>query len=144
MPPDLSQLVNRCTSLRAHVKLTSMVYSHSSAHFGNSLIMFYSSGNHMSSPVPGSITYIYEEAGSLAFAVQRQCTVPDDRNNADVFAAYPHFPAKLYSSMFSKTLESVQIGWIVGHYAWWVLEEGIAVVLSLSRVGTLFSVMQLC
>ena len=106
--------------------------------------MFYSSGNHMSSPVPGSIRYIYEEAGSLVFAVRRQCTVPDDGNNADIFAAYPHFPAKLYSSMFSETLESVQIGWIVGHYARWVLEEGIAVVLSLSRVGTLFSVMQLC
>ena len=94
--------------------------------------MFYSSGNRMSSLVPGSIMYKYEEAGLLAFAVQKQCTVPDDGNNADVFAAYPHFPVKLYSSMFSKTLESVQIGWIVGHYAWWVLEEGIAVVLSLS------------
>jgi hypothetical protein len=138
VPPDLRPLVNRCTSLRAHVKLAGVVYSRSSAHFGNFLVMFYPSGNHMSSPVPGSIKYIYEEAGSLIFAVRRQCTLPADGNNADAYATYPHFPAKLYSSAFSETLESVQIGWIVGHYARWMLEEDIVVVLSLSQVGTFF------
>ncbi|KAG8215098.1 hypothetical protein J3R82DRAFT_8542 [Butyriboletus roseoflavus] len=117
VPSDLQRLVNRCTSLHAHIKLAGMVYS-----------------NRLLSPVPGSIKYIYETAAVLMFAIQRQCTLPADGNSADIFAAYPHFPAKLYSSALCDVLESVQIGWVTGHYAQWVLKEDFVVVLSLSWI----------
>lgn len=136
-PVDLQPLTNQCKAvLRAHVKHGGVVYSRSSTHVGNSLILFYPLGNRSSMPIPGSIKYIYKVDDSLAFAVQRQCTLAATESRNDIFAAHPHFPAKLYSSTLARNLEHVKISWVLGHYARWAVSDSQVVVLSLCRVRT--------
>ena len=67
----------------------------------------------------------------MAFAVQRQ---RQSTLAADVFAAYPHFPAKLYSTQLIENLEHVKIPWVMSHYASWVVSPREVVVLSLCQV----------
>ncbi|KIJ57971.1 hypothetical protein HYDPIDRAFT_44688 [Hydnomerulius pinastri MD-312] len=138
LPRDLQALIGRRSAvLRAHVKHHDSVgvfYSRSSTHIGNSLVLFYPRGDRSSRPVPGSIKYIYEDEGSILFAVRRQHPLTARASEpADVFAAYPHFPAKLYSAVLEETLECVRISWVAGHYARWALSAETVVVLSLCR-----------
>ncbi|KAI9464872.1 hypothetical protein HD554DRAFT_2026214, partial [Boletus coccyginus] len=71
--PDLRELTNqRMMVLHAHLRHAGVVYSQSSSHVGNSQILFYPQGNWSLQPVPGTIKYIYQADGSLAFAVRRQ------------------------------------------------------------------------
>ena len=74
LPDDLRQLTRQSTAiLRANIKHSSgVIYSQSSTHLGNSLILFYPRGDCSSSLVPGSIKYIYRDGESFIFAVQRQ------------------------------------------------------------------------
>jgi hypothetical protein len=110
VPQDLFRLIHqRSAVLHAHVKHAGVVYSHSSTHIGNSLIMFYPQGSHTSSPVPGCIKYIYGSEGTLTFAVQQQCLLPVLDTEQDPFSMYPHFSAKLYSSAMSDDLEIVHL-----------------------------------
>lgn len=67
----------------------------------------------------------------MAFAVQRQ---RQSTLAADVFAAYPHFPAKLYSTQLIENLEHVKIPWVMSHYASWIVSPREVVVLSLCQV----------
>lgn len=53
----------------------------------------------------------------------------------DPFAAFPHFPVKLYSSNIEEKLESIQVAWVTGHYARWPLLKEFVVVLPLSRIS---------
>ncbi|KAF9233016.1 hypothetical protein BU15DRAFT_54426 [Melanogaster broomeanus] len=136
LPDDLQQLIGQCRGvLRANVKHSAGVfYSRSSMHLGNSLIFFYSRGNRSLPPVPGSIKYIYQDGESFLFAVQRQRPLSEKSKVTDAFSAYPHFPAKVYSSDLEDTLESVQCSWVSSHYARWALFPGAVVVLSLCKV----------
>ncbi|KAI5993442.1 hypothetical protein EDD15DRAFT_2437983 [Pisolithus albus] len=64
-PEDLYHIVHqRTVVLRAHLRHEGVIYSRSSTHIGNSLIMFYPQGVRTSSPVPGSIKYIFGSAAS--------------------------------------------------------------------------------
>jgi hypothetical protein len=63
---------------------------------GNSLIHFYPHGDTTKLPIPGSIKYIFEHEGKMAFAVQRQ--LPARQDVVDPCEPYIHFPIKLYSS----------------------------------------------
>ena len=136
VPRDLRALIGQCTAvLRAQLHAHGVYYCRSSTHIGNSLILFYPSGNYTLSPVPGSIKYIYESNRSWHFAVQRQRPLLASRViTADPFTIYPHFPAKLYSSILEDRLESVQVGWVTSHYAQWAISSEQVVVLSLCRV----------
>ncbi|KIK17112.1 hypothetical protein PISMIDRAFT_112120, partial [Pisolithus microcarpus 441] len=86
-----------------------------STHLGNSLILYYPNGNRASPAIPGCIIYIYEHNHFLHFAVWRQCVLPTSMS--DPYAAYPHFPAKMYLSALSKRLEHVETSWVVSYYA---------------------------
>ncbi|KAI6019758.1 hypothetical protein F5J12DRAFT_716629, partial [Pisolithus orientalis] len=110
-------------------------YSRSSSHIGNLLILFYPSGNQSFPPDPGSIKYIYQFRDSFIFAVQRQHPLTTGKKESmDPFTQYPHFLAKLYSSMLKETLESIRCSWVSGHYAHWAVSSDTAVVCSLCRV----------
>lgn len=141
VPCELQDVVGQQTAvLRAHVKdKTGVVYSRASTHLGNSLILFYPWGDHLSKPVPGSIKYIYEEDDSFVFAVRRQLPLLSVgiETSSDPFSAYPHFPARLYSAVLQEILEYVRFSWVVGHYARWAVSDDRVVVLNLSRVRRL-------
>ena len=132
VPPELRELVPQSkTVLRAHLRHAGVVYSRSSTNIGNSQILFYPCGDRSLSPIPGVIQHIYEVEGCMAFAVQRRRT-----SAADVFAAYPHFPAKLYSTQLMENLEHVKVSWVMSHYASWAVSPREVVVLSLCQVCT--------
>ena len=134
VPQDLYGLIHQCSAvLHAHIRHEGVVYSQSSIHLGNSLIMFYSKGCCTSSPVPGSIKYIYRCNDRLTFAVERQS--PLQEKHQDPFLIYPHFPAKLYSSVMSDSLEVVCLSWVVSHFARWAVANNCVVVLSLCWVS---------
>jgi len=139
VPPDLGEFVCLCrTVLRAHLRHAGVVFSRSSTNVGNSQIMFYPSGDQSLQAVPGLIKYIFEgDDGSMAFAVQWQEALRRN-GEGDPFAAYPHFPAKLYSAQASEKLEKVKILWVVSHYACWAISEEV-VVLSLCHVSSCIS-----
>lgn len=133
VPRDLFRLTHQRTAvLRAHVRHEGVVYSRSSTHVGNSLIMFYPQGYLSASPIPGSIKYIFGDNGLLTLAVQRQLPLPS-RKQHDPFASYPHFPAKLYSSVVSDDLETVRLSWVVSHFSRLAVTDDRVVVLSLCR-----------
>ncbi|KAI9463750.1 hypothetical protein HD554DRAFT_2206411 [Boletus coccyginus] len=114
---DLFRLTHQCIAvLHAHLKREGVIYSRSSMHIGNSLVLFYPKGDYNSSPVPGSIKYIYGSNGILTFTVQRQRPLLHG-GQCDPFATYVHFPAKLYSSTVSDDLEIVKLSWVVSHFA---------------------------
>ena len=113
------------TRLRHH----GIIYTISSTHLGNSLILFYLYSNKSKSLIPGCIKFIFEQ-GQLVFAVQRQLEAA--QGILDPFEPYPHFLAKLYSSCLSEELEVVHVDWVLCHFARWQISSEHIVVLSLS------------
>lgn len=133
IPKDLRALT-RGADVELHARLhhRNIIYSRSSTHLGNSLIFFYPGGDKSAKPVPACIKYIFSKQGALALAVQRQRPAPV--GTTDPFTRYPYFPAKLYSSKLSNTLETVQVDWIMCHFVRWQLSSDLSVVLMLPRV----------
>lgn len=133
VPSDLRPLVKGTkASLRARLQLNHVFYTTSSAHLGNSLVLFYLHSDRSEPPIPGSIKYIFLQDGQWIFAVQRQCAAQD--GIVDPFKVYTDFPAQLYSSGSTNKVEAVQVDWVMCHFAWWEISSGHVVVLSLSRV----------
>jgi hypothetical protein len=122
-------------TLMARVRYNGIIYSTAKTHEGNSLVQFYPHGDMATSPIPGSIRHIFREGENTYLAVQRQ--LPADNAVLDPFVHYPYFPAKLYSSRLSQTLELVHLDWISAHYARWNFTPDHAIVLSLNRVCAL-------
>jgi hypothetical protein len=116
----------------ARVRHNGIIYSTAKTHKGNSLVQFYPRGNRDSSPIPASIKHIYRDGKKTYLAIHRQ--LPADNAIIDPFALYPYFPAKIYSSQLSPTLELIQLDWIFSHYAQWNISTDHSVVLSLNRV----------
>jgi hypothetical protein len=134
VPNDLRDIVKGPkVGLRARITHNRVSYTRSSTHVGNSLIYFYSNGDRTSSPIPGSIRYIYRTKG-WSLAVQRQLPLTD--GTADPFRHYPHFPARLYSSHLAEQLEMVEADWVMCQFARYCISSNHAVVLSLSKVNT--------
>lgn len=134
IPEELRPLTrNGMSQLRARVHHNGYIFSTSSTHLGNSLVYFYPGGNRQSSPVPASIKHIFTREGSILYAVQRQLNVPE--GTLDPFKAYPHFPAKLYSTQLGQSIEAVNPEWVMCHYARCDITESTAVVLALSQVS---------
>lgn len=134
IPADLRSLVYG-EGIRRHARIQhdGVVYSSSSTHLGNSLIYFYPCGKRHTSPVPGSIKYIFSRNDKVAYAVQRQ--LQSGGEVIDPFRSYPDFPAKIYSSTLSTDLELVDPEWVMSHYARWDYTPGHVVVVSLSKVS---------
>ncbi|KAG2746130.1 hypothetical protein P692DRAFT_201719053, partial [Suillus brevipes Sb2] len=104
---------------------------------GNSQVLFYPQGDRLSSPVPSSIQHIYATpTGELVFAVHRQLPLDRHDHTIDPFSVYPNFPAKLYSSSFSNSLETIKVSWVISHFARWQISSDHVVALSLCRVST--------
>jgi len=120
--PDHLKPVIRGTqiALRATHIVNGVIYSRSSTHIGNSLIVFYPGGNRSSCAVPGSIQHImFYSNNVVVFVVQRQVSAPPSQ--LDPYADYPHFPAQIYSNSLSPKLEIVRPDWVVSHYARWAI-----------------------
>lgn len=120
----------------ARFKLGGSLFCRQSTHVGNSLVVFYLPGS--STPIPGSIKYIFEERGQMRFAVQRQ--LPADSDVVDPFRHYPHFPARLYSKDLDPNLEIVNPAAVVSHFVRWRFSKDHAVVLMLMKVKFLLHV----
>ena len=131
LPADLATLVNCAKGhLYAHHRRDKkLVYSRLSTHIGNSLIVYYPKGDASSSPVYGSIQYIFSVDKEVRFAVHchRPAVV-----SFDPFALYPHFPAKLCSSTMTE-LVVVDIDWVITHFVRWPFTGDYVVVLPLYR-----------
>ena len=131
-PSDLFPLVSQShVVLHARYTFGGVVFSRHSTHMGNSLIIFYPSGNLQLFPVPGSIKYIFEHVGHVHFAVQQQLP---SKHGADPFHHYPHFLAQLYSCCMSDSLEMIHPAWVLSHYAWWRFSPQCDVILTLAQV----------
>ena len=131
IPDELRLLVKRNCTLRARHRHNGVVYAISSAHMGNSLVLFYANGKTGSSIIPGCIQYIVSQEKRLIFAVRRH--LPANGSLVDPFNPYPHFPAKLYCSNLAKELELVPADGIIGHFARWPISSSHVVILHLSR-----------
>ena len=128
----LKNVSKKTVFLHARAKLRGVVYARSETHEGNSLVLFYPNGDRSSKPIPGCIKYIYSLDGHhYSFAVRRQLQPGQVR---DAYALYPYFPAEVYSTQFSESLEVVRGDWIFCHYARWQFSSEHVVVLNLSRV----------
>lgn len=133
LPSDLRNATNLLkASLMARCRFRGFIYSRSSTHLGNSLVLFHKGGDRRLSPVPGCIKHIYRHQSTTYLAVQRYEDI--EHGTADPFAKYPYFPAKLYSSTLADPLEIIQPEWIHSHFALWEFSPSQVVVLSLSHV----------
>jgi hypothetical protein len=131
IPSELQRLVTGQIRLQARCKHQGVMYSRSSTHLGNSLVLFHPNGIG-SDEVPGTIKYIFETTNKeIFFAVQRHLDVPHDL--PDPYEPYPYFPAKLYQSCLAE-MELVKVDWVVSHFARWTMTPDVVVVLSLSKV----------
>ncbi|KAF8231457.1 hypothetical protein L208DRAFT_1040431, partial [Tricholoma matsutake] len=109
-----------------------VIFAHSLTHIRNSLVLFHPDGNIASPPFPASIQYIMANAdGSVKYAVQHQQPLDHSSNP---FRFYLHFPASIYSTSLSSTLEVIEPQWVISHYARQRLNESHCIVLALSRV----------
>jgi hypothetical protein len=125
-------------ALRAHHKFNNVVFSQSSTHQGNSLILFYPNGDRSLSPVPASIEHIIcRQSKEVIYAVRRQ--EPAALETCDPFQFYPHFPATVYSPTLSPCVEVVHPEWVFSHYARWKLDPNRVVILTLSQASPIIS-----
>ncbi|KAG1849593.1 hypothetical protein C8R48DRAFT_567569, partial [Suillus tomentosus] len=107
------------------------IYTHDSTHVGNSLILYHPDGIRNVQPTPGIIKYIFETEQVVGFGVRRYLPL---YSHPDPFRHYPHFPARLYSSVLADHLETVKPEWVVSHFAHWNFSPQHIVVVSLCRV----------
>jgi hypothetical protein len=132
-PRELQLLVTGQIHLQARYKHRGVIYSRSSTHLGNSLILFHPDGIE-TDEVPGTIKCIFETASQETYlAVQRHLDAP--RSQPDPYNPYPYFPAKLYQSSLAE-MELVKVDWVISHFARWTMPDrpDLVVVLSLSKV----------
>lgn len=133
-PNDLAVLLNSQAPLvlRAHVHAHGVVYSWVTTHMGNSLITFAPNGNFQRGDLHfGSIKYIFVRGGQVQLAVHWQITAQMDNNP---FSCYPLFPAQVISSQLHKTLEIVEVDWILSHYTRYQFTNRLSVAVILLQV----------
>ncbi|KAH7917400.1 hypothetical protein BV22DRAFT_993464, partial [Leucogyrophana mollusca] len=138
---DTSPDLGARAAFRAYLKHNGVYLARSSTHVGNSLVYFYPHGDKVSSAIPGCIKYIFESESTPLLAIQRQLPLPS--TVTDPYRHYPHFPAKLFSTQLSPSLEVVQVDWVLCHYARWAISSEHVVVLSLVRVSQSLNAQQL-
>jgi hypothetical protein len=115
---------------QAYYDVAGMHFSRAETHVGNSLVSYLENGNIWF----GSIEKIkVTPQGSVSFAIRHQEPLPAGKN--DPFKAFPHFPARTFSSEMATTLVDVAPTKVLGHYARFNFSDERAVVLDLRRVG---------
>ena len=130
-PEDLQSVTNTTNGkLHAYHRALNVVFARASTHLGNSLVLFYPHNDWRNQYIPASIKYIFQVGSQVKFAVRRHL---DSTKAEDIFAKYPHFPMKLYSSKLADSLEVVEIDWIFSHFARYNVSAEDVVVLPLSR-----------
>lgn len=135
VPDTLNDIIlEHKVALRARHKFNNVFFCRSSTHVRNSLVLFYPNGNHLETPIPGSIEYIVAKPNNdIVYVVRPQ--LPALPGTLDPFRFYPHFPAKIYSPDLSNQHQVIHPDWVLSHYARWNLDKNRAVVLTLSRVS---------
>ncbi|KAG9308362.1 hypothetical protein JVU11DRAFT_11990 [Chiua virens] len=128
VPDDLWPLISSShLKFRAHFQTGGVVFSRHSTHIGNSLILFYPQD--CRDATPGCIKYIYEDNGSIWFAVQRHLPAP--KGTVDPYRHYPYFPAQLYLTSLS-TIKLIPPSRVLSHVARWQFSEELVVILALT------------
>jgi hypothetical protein len=118
--------------LRARLRVDGIVYARASTHVGNSLVMYYANSDRTVKPVPGLIEYIYDDGSSTRFAVRRY--IEASLHGPDPFAQWADFPARMYSTDLG-SLEAVDVEFVVSHFAQYVFDDELQVVLDLNPVS---------
>ena len=117
---------------QAHLSYNGVVFSRSSTHLGNSLVLYYPTLS-STDPIAGSVQTIQRSGGQVYFHIKRQAPLPPTKH--DPFRRYLSFPAKLYSSkMVDGPDDVVPVESVVSHVARFELSSERAVILNLSRV----------
>jgi hypothetical protein len=117
---------------QAHHSCNGVIFSRSSTHLGNSLVLYYPTLSSVD-PIAGSIQSIQCSGSQVYFYIKRQAPLP--LTKYDPFCRYPSFPAKLYSSkMVDGPDDVVPVESAVSHVARFELSSERAVILNLSRV----------
>ncbi|KAG9316502.1 hypothetical protein JVU11DRAFT_2545 [Chiua virens] len=127
VPGDLQPLTS-CKHVAFHAcfQTGGIVNSCHSTYLGNTLILFYPQDSR--TPTPGCIKYIFEDHGSVWFAVHHHPLAPDSM--IDPYCHYPYFPAWLYLASLSENIELVLSSWVLSHIAQWCFSE-LVVILAL-------------
>jgi hypothetical protein len=117
----------------AYYKHNGFIFSQSSMHLGNSLILYYPTPSSMR-PVSGSIQKIDTSGDQVYFVVKRQGALPPTK--FDPFHRYTSFPASLYSSkMDDGPNDRICPQSVISHVARFNISSEYAVILNLSRVS---------
>ncbi|KLO04001.1 hypothetical protein SCHPADRAFT_948089 [Schizopora paradoxa] len=119
----------------ARVKHRGITYSKSSAHVGNSLVLFYPNGDLSQVPVPGQISDIAWTGSTTELRVRRQSPIIHEADVPDPFDSYPHLNARLYRNELESDSEIIRLDWVTAHYARYQWSASEVAVLSLSRVN---------
>lgn len=115
----------------ARVKHRGIMYSRSSTHTGNSLVLFHPKGNNNLPPIPASIESIRQTGSIYELFVRRQKPA---LGTPDPFQKYAHFPARLYSVELDYNVERIDLEWVSAHYARYPWDDRFVAVVSLSKV----------
>ena len=111
-----------------------VVYSTSSCHEGNSLVLVRPSGSLSKEGVPGIIEDIcLNERDEVVYAVRLYA--PLRRGLRDPFRSFPDFPARAFSPELLARPCIIRPQWVVGHFARYRLRPDAIAVLSLSKVS---------
>ena len=136
-PEDLRRLIHRRkVVLHARYRADGVIYARAETHVGNSLVLFYPHGDRTSAAIPGSIQYIYRLDGQLRFAVRRYSSPALE--TPDLFAQYPDFPARTWSTGSADALEEVEVAWVFCQFAQYSISDDYVVVLALNQVSSLY------
>ncbi len=100
----------KCSRKRevARIKYRGIMYSRSTTHIGNSLVLYHPRGDRSLHPIPGSITSILQQGARYELVLRRQKPtfgIPDP------FQEYAHFPAKLYFTELESSFERIPLEW---------------------------------
>jgi hypothetical protein len=101
-------------------------------HMGNSLILFYPGSFTSSSAVPGSIEYIFRIPNGCppSLFTARFLFQMGPPTHSDIILIFLHN----FIHLLPRSLELVEVDWVLAHYAHWQFSDSHAVVLSLSQV----------
>jgi hypothetical protein len=120
--------------LHARFKYRGVMYSRSSTHLGNSLILYFHDGDKASYPLPAQIEYICTEGSKTLFYVKRH--LPRNAEVIDPFEAFMG-DARLFSATLEQTPRLVELDWIMGHFARYPVSQDHVVVVSLCSVSSI-------
>jgi hypothetical protein len=123
-------------AFRKKVSYKGTVYACSESHLGNSNVLFFTSNSRKI--IPGRIRHIFIHNDRTYFGLSQHL----DKNNTfvDPFIPYKDFPAKVFSSNYSKDLTIVDGENVVCHFARLSLNFDHSVILSLKKAGNFWSV----